>query len=37
MLHVLLLLASTTLAAHKTVEVAPSGPTFYERVASKLA
>jgi hypothetical protein len=37
MLEALLLLTATTLAGHKTADVPPSGPTFYERVASKLA
>ena len=37
MLQALLLFTSTTLAAHKTAEGPPSGPTFYERVADKLA
>jgi hypothetical protein len=37
MLDLLLLFASTTFAAHKTVEVPPTLPTFYERVASKFA
>jgi len=37
MLHVLLLFASLAPAAHKNVSVQPSGPTFYERVAAKLA
>jgi hypothetical protein len=37
MLDCLLLIASSALAAHKAIEVPPSLPTFYERVASKLA
>ena len=37
MLQALLLFTHAALAAHKTVEVPASQPTFYERVASKLA